>query len=272
MITFDDFLATLDSAEHYHDKNVGDFTKKGVITFKSNDFVQVLERGTILCQPFENIKGVAGEKYILDGKVRGIVITNKDEDGYFQMVVNIHGFSDYEEDKEGETPVVKRGKITFLCAPTRSGKSTYTKKWLAEEDEGEKRVVVNADQIRLGVHGRRFDKQYEGLVHYLKEVAIKHHLKEGSHVLVDETNTSMWTIRSLLRLDPDATPVYIPSTREICIQRAIATGQKDLVEKGVIEKHFTNLECLVQDYCGTTELSQANIEKVVQGIKREELI
>lgn len=164
------------------------------------------------------------------------------------------------------------GKITFCVAAARSGKSTFAKQWLAEEVEGENRVIVNADQIRLGVYGKRFDKRYEGLVHYIKETSIKHHLKEGSHVLVDETNTYEHTITLLLRLDANATPAYIKSTRAQCIERAIKDNQLDLVEKGVIERHFSNLEKLTLEYCGTKELNQENIEKVVQEIKKKRLI
>ncbi len=162
------------------------------------------------------------------------------------------------------------GKITFCVAPTRSGKSTFAKQWLAEEDKN--RVVVNCDLIRLGVHGRRFDKRFEGLVHYTKENIIRHHMAEGMTILVDETNTYEWTIAQLLRIDPDAIPVYIKSTREECIERAVQSGQLDLIEYGVIERHFSNLEKLTMEYCGTKELNQKNIEKVVQEIKNRRLI
>lgn len=163
------------------------------------------------------------------------------------------------------------GKITFCVAAARSGKSTFAKAWLAEENNDD-RVIVNCDLIRLGVHGRRFDKRFEGLVHYTKENIIRHHLAEGMHVLVDETNTYEWTIAQLLRLDPEATPVYIKSTRGQCVERAIKDNQLDLVEKGVIERHFSNLEKLTLEYCGTKELNQENIEKVVQEIKKKRLI
>lgn len=164
------------------------------------------------------------------------------------------------------------GKITFTISPARSGKSTFAKQWLIEKEDRWKRVVVNCDLLRLGIHGRRFDKECEGLVHFTKETVIKQHFYEGAHILVDETNTYEWTIQQLLRIDPDATPVYIKSTRQQCIERAIKDGQLDLVEKGVIERHFSNLEKLTMEYCNTKELSQENIEKVVQEIKRKRLI
>lgn len=162
------------------------------------------------------------------------------------------------------------GKITFTVAPTRSGKSTFAKVWLAEGKND--RVVVNADAIRLALHGKDFDKRFEGTVHFIKENMIKAHLLDGMQVLVDETNTNRWTITSLLRLDENATPVYIYSTREQCIDRAVKTGKIYLVERGVIDRHFNNLEKLVRKYCNSDELNQKNIEKVVQGIKQKGLI
>jgi hypothetical protein len=73
------------------DAKLGDFTKDGVVTRKDDEFISFLERGTIIRQPFGNIKGVIGEQYVEDGIVKGIVITNKDEDGYFQMKYSLTG-------------------------------------------------------------------------------------------------------------------------------------------------------------------------------------
>lgn len=70
---------------------VGDFTKDGVVTRKDNEWISILERGVIVCQPFDNIQGSIGEEYIEDGIVKGIVISNKDEDGYFQMKYSVTG-------------------------------------------------------------------------------------------------------------------------------------------------------------------------------------
>lgn len=70
---------------------VGEFTKDGVVIKKDDEYISILERGHILCQPFDNIQGVIGEEYIEDGIVKGIVVSNKDEDGYFKMKYSVTG-------------------------------------------------------------------------------------------------------------------------------------------------------------------------------------
>ena len=125
--------------------------------------------------------------------------------------------------------------ISFLIGPARSGKSTYCKEWLLNMP---KRVVVNADQIRLELTGHRYFVPAEPVVHSIKLMMVRVLHSQGYHVLVDGTHTTEQSVMDLLYIDPEANPIWIPSREmyitdpynieAVCHQRARATGQEDL--------------------------------------------
>lgn len=137
------------------------------------------------------------------------------------------------------------GKITFLIAPARSGKSTYAKRWQKEIDNTDK-VIINSDEIRLALHGQRYVSTAEQFVFAINEVMVRTLFNMGYHLLIDETNCTMGSIRKWLQIDPDAEAICVEATREECYERARASGQEDLIEKGVIDRHFANLVKLSQ--------------------------
>lgn len=132
------------------------------------------------------------------------------------------------------------GKLYFTIGSCRSGKSTYSKKWIKELSNCN-RVIVNSDNVRLALYGSRYLRLPEPYVHAITETMVRAHLLAGCEVLCDETNTTISSIRKWLSIDPDSEAIFIDTSKEICIERAYSSGHTDLAEKGVIDRHFKNL-------------------------------
>ena len=138
------------------------------------------------------------------------------------------------------------GKITYLIGPTRAGKSTFCKKWLQERDiEGYHRIVVNADMIRIAIHGERYNHHSEPIVFSAQYLMLKTFYLQGYHVLFDETNTTDISIRRILEIDPEAMPLIFDTPAEICKERAVASSQLDL--DSVIDRHCNQLKRLLEE-------------------------
>jgi predicted kinase len=139
------------------------------------------------------------------------------------------------------------GKLTVLIGLARSGKSTFAENWqqnipFDNEQPYEffhKRVVVNSDSIRLAMHGHRYIRESEPFVHAMTKVMVKSLFSQGYNVLIDETNTTVGSIRQWLEIDPDAKFIYLDTSVRVCQERAMATGQNDLVN--VIPNMYDNL-------------------------------
>ncbi len=129
------------------------------------------------------------------------------------------------------------GKLTALIGLPRSGKSTFSKIW---RNEGENRVVLSGDLFRLSIHGQRFLLQGEELVKGTMFTAARALLMDGYEVLLDETNSSINSIRSILSLSPNPRLILFNTSAKICKQRATECGQQDLLSS--IERMDKNLE------------------------------
>lgn len=115
--------------------------------------------------------------------------------------------------------------LFFTCGNARSGKSTYCNEWKKELN----RVVVCADNVRLALTGQRYCRLAETCVFNICHVSIRSLLLSGYDVCFDDTNTSEISIQRMLEIDIDATPIFIDTNPNICIQRAIDTNQEDLI-------------------------------------------
>jgi predicted kinase len=108
----------------------------------------------------------------------------------------------------------------------RSGKSTIC-------ETLRKRLgapVVRRDAIRLALHGQRYLSEAEPMVKAMSLYMIRSLFEAGHEVIVcDETNYSL-AARNSLR-DPGWFTIFYPvdTPPEVCIERAIATGQPDLI-------------------------------------------
>jgi len=139
----------------------------------------------------------------------------------------------------------------MLIGLPRSGKSTKAKAWLNYEcnirdgeciwgegrlREPRPRVIVNADQIRLTLHGKRFWVEKEVEVWQLENFMLRYFFNAGYDVLADETHTSNASIMGVLRVDLHADYCLVDTPIEECKRRALACGHDDLVTRDVIDR------------------------------------
>jgi len=143
------------------------------------------------------------------------------------------------------------GKLYFLVGMARSGKSTIANNWsryLCNITNNQltnnypsiemssstlnyitPRVVVCGDDIRLALHGQRFNRLAEGIIEEIKYITIRALLHRGYDILVDGTNTTLTSIKKLLYIDKTADFYIVDTPLKICIDRAVDTKQCDLV-------------------------------------------
>lgn len=132
-------------------------------------------------------------------------------------------------------------KLTALIGLARSGKSTFAAKWQLENDpDGLNRVVVNGDNVRLALHDHRYIFKAEPMVHAIYQTMVRALLLNPNlHILMDDTHTTVSSIRNVLNIDDNASFIYYPCPPDICRKRAIETNQPDLIP--IIDRMQTNL-------------------------------
>lgn len=170
--------------------------------------------------------------------------------------------------------VEQKGKLYFTIGLARSGKSTFAQQWRKNGDVihsdgvGEYRVIVNDDAIRLALHGKRWLGSAEPIVHGIEPIMVKALLIAGHTVLLDNTHTTEKAISKVFWIDPDAQVFYIDTPVSVCLQRAIDTGQEDLVP--VIRRMDNNLLQLCKDhrkYKGFSVYSREDVLRAVEQIR-----
>lgn len=144
------------------------------------------------------------------------------------------------------------GSLTFMIGIPRSGKSTYCTEWVRGAPN---RAIVCADDIRLALHGKRFEGRAEPMVHAIKMTMIRALLNRGMNVIVDGTHTTEKSIRELLEIYPEANYVLFTTNKDECKRRAKETNQEDLYP--VIDRMDLQLQNLLQK----------GIDKIIADIK-----
>ena len=143
----------------------------------------------------------------------------------------------------------------------RAGKSTFTKRWMMEKPG---RVVVNGDDFRLAVYGQRWYKGGESAVYGNFYTAIRALQKQADlEILIDETNTSLASLKRIWEIDPDAEPIVFWESVEVCKERAVATNQLDLIPH--IDHCYDNILELI--YLTDEELKEMTTEEIIEVIK-----
>lgn len=131
---------------------------------------------------------------------------------------------------------MEKGKLYFCIGLPRSSKSTFCNKWVMNRPMS---VIVSSDDIRLAIHGKRYEPLAETLVFATKHIMIRALLNRGFDVIVDGTHSTEISIQRLLEIDEKAVAIVFDASKETCIQRAIDSGQEDLIP--AIERIETNL-------------------------------
>jgi hypothetical protein len=142
------------------------------------------------------------------------------------------------------------GRLYFLIGLARSGKSTLARRWLNKEIDfpcinrltphigvNQPRVIVCRDQIRLAL-GHRYNGFVEDFV-AATATAMTRALLIDHDVLLDETHTTASNIKKAFQIDPMAIWYHVNTDASVCKERAVATGQEDLVP--VIDRMMKNL-------------------------------
>lgn len=151
---------------------------------------------------------------------------------------------------------METGNLYFTIGLPRSGKSTECKDWLRKENDVnpgirvgtfvhklfghfdvDDRVVVSPDRWRLAL-GHRYNWFAEPVVFSHIQIAIRGLLMDYN-VILDDTNTTPESIKRIYEVDPNAIAIPINTPVEICKERAIKTGQPDLVS--VIDRMSINM-------------------------------
>jgi predicted kinase len=121
--------------------------------------------------------------------------------------------------------VVKPLLIATVGLP-RSGKSTILKKLAADLHA----PIVKKDDIRLALHGQRYVPCAEDFVRAIAKVMIRSLFLSGSPIVIaDETHYSRAARRHTEDPDWETQYLEVPTPPEVCKERAIATGQPDLI-------------------------------------------
>jgi len=119
-----------------------------------------------------------------------------------------------------------KAKLVLLVGLPRSGKSTVAKKL----SKATGFPVVNRDSVRLAYHGKRFAPEHEGIVNTITTSMVKALFLAGAEgVILDETNIRRDRRRQWHSDAWETRYYHIPTTPEVCKERAIATGQPDLL-------------------------------------------
>lgn len=138
----------------------------------------------------------------------------------------------------------------------RSGKSTISKVLAREWGNA---PIVNRDNIRLALHGQRYQALAEPFVKGISNVMIRSLFLSGSdYVIYDETNYSR-AARDFIKSPDWNTVFYVVETDpDVCVERAFKTNQPDLKE--VIWEMYDRYEPLGYDETSYERFLQETIK------------
>lgn len=131
--------------------------------------------------------------------------------------------------------------IAMMGLP-RSGKSTIVKDLAGLFGA----PIVRRDAIRLALHGQRFALDAEPMVKAMSLYMIKSLFIAGHDVVIcDETNYSRAARNALKSPEWETTFYEVKTSPEVCKERAVATGQSDLLP--IIDEMYSRYEPLGED-------------------------
>jgi tRNA uridine 5-carbamoylmethylation protein Kti12 len=136
-------------------------------------------------------------------------------------------------------PSLSKPTLIAMKGLPRSGKSTI----VADLSDAFQAPIVRRDAIRLALHGLRFKAEAEPMVKAMSLYMIRALFLAGhEHVICDETNFSRAARKSLESPEWDILYYEVNTSPDVCKERAIATGQPDLIP--VIDEMWSRHEPL----------------------------
>lgn len=124
-------------------------------------------------------------------------------------------------------------KLMLLIGLPRSGKSTWAK--------SQNHPVVNPDSIRLAIHGHAYIPKAEPLVWATAKIMVAALFLAGHNkVVMDATNLTEESRSKWLSDDWECVYNAFHTPKEICIERAIASGTEYLIP--VIEEMAVTMD------------------------------
>jgi len=124
-------------------------------------------------------------------------------------------------------------KLILTVGLPRSGKTT----WARQQNV----PMVNRDSIRLALHGERYLPEAEGMISVLEENMVKSLFLAGHDtVIVDATHNTEKRRKRWVSDKWEIELKIIPFGKEICIQRAIAENDNEIIP--IIEKMACELD------------------------------
>ena len=128
-------------------------------------------------------------------------------------------------------------RIVMMIGLPRSGKSTRAK----ELNDLHGWPIVSSDAMRLAVHGKRYWAPGEPQVWAAVKLMVTALFNAGHDtIILDNTNTEEKYRKEWTSLCDEMKYVYVECSVDECQERALATGQADLLP--VIEKMYEKLE------------------------------
>lgn len=136
----------------------------------------------------------------------------------------------------------KKPLLICMMGLPRSGKTTIVKELMQKHQA----PVVRRDDIRLALHNQRYQSKAEPFVKAISDVMIRSLFLSGHPVVIcDETNYSR-AVRDFHKSPDWRTLFYeVPTSPEVCKERAVATNQSDLIP--VIDAMYARREALGED-------------------------
>jgi predicted kinase len=116
-------------------------------------------------------------------------------------------------------------KLMIMRGLPASGKSTWANDWVAEDMTG--RVRINRDSLRDMIHNGEYrGRSTELTIMRARDALIASFLRKGMDVVVDDTNLPSATVRGLMKIAADVSPLIQVEIKDLtdvpletCIER-----------------------------------------------------
>jgi predicted kinase len=138
-----------------------------------------------------------------------------------------------------------QNRLTLMCGPARSGKST----WIKENAKDD--VIVCPDRIRKLIFGHQFHRDAEDFVWAYAKGMAKLILEQGKNVLIDATNLNYSTREQWYRIALDYKAnirvVWVKTSLKECKERNRKSPEGERLPEDVLERMAIMFENPTED-------------------------